>query len=152
VSDLLTQLNDSQREAVIHTNGPVMIIAGAGSGKTRALTYRIAYMLEKGVDPFSVLALTFTNKAAKEMKGRIMELVGNEKGRNVWMGTFHSIFARMLRVEGHLLGYPQNFTIYDSDDSKRLIKSIINELSLDAKTYSPSYVLHRISGAKSNLF
>ncbi len=152
MSDLLTQLNDSQREAVIHTNGPVMIIAGAGSGKTRALTYRIAYMLEKGVDPFSVLALTFTNKAAKEMKGRIMELVGNEKGRNVWMGTFHSIFARMLRVEGHLLGYPQNFTIYDSDDSKRLIKSIINELSLDAKTYSPSYVLHRISGAKSNLF
>jgi DNA helicase-2/ATP-dependent DNA helicase PcrA len=152
VSDLLTQLNDSQREAVVHTEGPVMIIAGAGSGKTRALTYRIAYMLEKGVDPFSVLALTFTNKAAKEMKSRIMELVGNDKGRNVWMGTFHSIFARMLRVEGHLLGYPQNFTIYDSDDSKRLIKSITNELSLDTKVYSPSYVLHRISGAKSNLF
>ncbi|NOU46875.1 MAG: UvrD-helicase domain-containing protein [Bacteroidales bacterium] len=152
VSDLLTQLNDSQREAVVHTEGPVMIIAGAGSGKTRALTYRIAYMLEKGVDPFSVLALTFTNKAAKEMKSRIMELVGSDKGRNVWMGTFHSIFARMLRVEGHLLGYPQNFTIYDSDDSKRLIKSITNELSLDTKVYSPSYVLHRISGAKSNLF
>jgi len=152
VSDLLTQLNDSQREAVVHTEGPVMIIAGAGSGKTRALTYRIAYMLEKGVDPFSVLALTFTNKAAKEMKSRIMELVGADKGRNVWMGTFHSIFARMLRVEGHLLGYPQNFTIYDSDDSKRLIKSITNELSLDTKVYSPSYVLHRISGAKSNLF
>jgi DNA helicase-2/ATP-dependent DNA helicase PcrA len=151
VSDLLSQLNDSQREAVVHTEGPVMIIAGAGSGKTRALTYRIAYMLEKGVDPFSVLALTFTNKAAKEMKGRIMELVGSGKGRNVWMGTFHSIFARILRIEGHLLGYPQNFTIYDSDDSKRLIKSITNELSLDTKIYSPSYVLHRISGAKSNL-
>jgi len=152
VPDLLTQLNDSQREAVVHTEGPVMIIAGAGSGKTRALTYRIAYMLEKGVDPFSVLALTFTNKAAKEMKNRIMELVDNDKGRNVWMGTFHSVFARILRVEGHLLGYPQNFTIYDTDDSKRLLKAITNELSLDTKTYSPSQVLHRISGAKSNLF
>lgn len=152
MSDLLSQLNDSQRDAVVHTEGPVMIIAGAGSGKTRALTYRIAHMLEKGVDPFSVLALTFTNKAAKEMKNRIMDLVGHDKGRNVWMGTFHSIFARILRVEGHLLGYPQNFTIYDSDDSKRLIKSITGELTLDSKVYSPSQVLHRISGAKSNLF
>ena len=152
MSDLLTQLNEAQQAAVVQTNGPVMIIAGAGSGKTRALTYRIAYMLEKGIDPFSVLALTFTNKAAKEMKERIMQLVGSGKGRNVWMGTFHSVFARILRVEGHLLGYPQNFTIYDTDDSKRLIKSITNELSLDTKVYTPSFVMHRISSAKSNLY
>ena len=152
VSDLLSQLNEAQRAAVMQIDGPIMIIAGAGSGKTRALTYRIAYMLDNGVDPFSVLALTFTNKAAKEMKNRIMELVGSEKGRNVWMGTFHSVFARILRVEGHQLGYPQNFTIYDTDDSKKLIKSITSELSLDPKVYQTSFVLHRISSAKSNLF
>lgn len=152
MSDLLSQLNEAQRAAVMQIDGPIMIIAGAGSGKTRALTYRIAYMLDNGVDPFSVLALTFTNKAAKEMKNRIMELVGSEKGRNVWMGTFHSVFARILRVEGHQLGYPQNFTIYDTDDSKKLIKSITSELSLDPKVYQTSFVLHRISSAKSNLF
>ncbi len=152
MSELLSQLNEAQQAAVVQTDGPVMIIAGAGSGKTRALTYRIAYMLENGINPFSVLALTFTNKAAREMKERIMQLVGNEKGRNVWMGTFHSVFARILRVEGHLLGYPQNFTIYDTDDSKRLIKSITSELSLDTKVYNPSHILHRISSAKSNLY
>jgi len=152
VTDLLSQLNDPQREAVINTEGPVMIIAGAGSGKTRALTYRIAYLLQQGADPFSILALTFTNKAAREMKERIMQLIGDREGRNVWMGTFHSVFARILRAEGHHLGYPQNFTIYDTDDSKRLIKSILTELNLDPKVYNPSWVLHRISNAKSNLF
>lgn len=152
MTDLLSQLNDPQREAVINTEGPVMIIAGAGSGKTRALTYRIAYLLQQGADPFSILALTFTNKAAREMKERIMQLIGDRKGRDVWMGTFHSVFARILRAEGHHLGYPQNFTIYDTDDSKRLIKSILTELNLDPKVYNPSWVLHRISNAKSNLF
>ncbi len=152
MTDLLTQLNDAQREAVIHTEGPVMIIAGAGSGKTRALTYRIAHLLQRGADPFSILALTFTNKAAREMKERIMSLIGDREGRNVWMGTFHSVFARILRAEGHHLGYPQNFTIYDTDDSKRLIRGILSELNLDQKVYNPSYILHRISNAKSNLF
>lgn len=152
MTDLLLQLNDPQREAVVNTEGPTMIIAGAGAGKTRALTYRIAYLLQKGVDPFSVLALTFTNKAAREMKERIMQLVGDTDGRNVWMGTFHSIFARILRSEGQHLGYPSNYSIYDTDDCKRLIKAILTENSLDPKQYHPSYVLHRISNAKSNLF
>ncbi len=152
VTDLLIQLNEPQREAVVNTNGPTMIIAGAGSGKTRALTYRIAYLLQQGVDPFSILALTFTNKAAREMKERVMQLIGDSNGRSVWMGTFHSVFARILRAEGHHLGYPQNFTIYDTDDSKRLIKSILSELNLDPKVYNVSFVLHRISNAKSNLF
>lgn len=152
VTDLLSQLNDAQREAVVQTEGPVMIIAGAGSGKTRALTYRIAYLLQQGADPFGILALTFTNKAAREMKERIISLIGSGDARNVWMGTFHSVFARILRAEGHHLGYPQNFTIYDTDDSKRLIKAILTELNLDPKVYNPSFVLHRISNAKSNLF
>ncbi len=152
MSDLLLQLNDAQREAVIHTEGPMMVIAGAGAGKTRALTYRIAYLLQQGVDPFSVLALTFTNKAAKEMKERVMQLIGDSSGRNVWMGTFHSVFAKILRMEGHHLGYPANYTIYDTDDSKRLLKNILTELQLDSKVYKPSYLLHRISNAKSNLF
>jgi len=151
VSDLLTQLNEPQREAVVCTDGPVMVIAGAGSGKTRVLTYRIAYLLSKGVDPFHVLALTFTNKAAREMKERIVKLVGGTDGRNVWMGTFHSIFARVLRIEGHLLGYPANFTIYDTEDSKRVLKSLIKENNLDEKVYTPGYVLHRISAAKTSL-
>jgi len=152
VTDLLSQLNDPQRDAVINTEGPVMIIAGAGAGKTRALTYRIAYLLQNGADPFSILALTFTNKAAREMKERIMHLIGSGPGRNVWMGTFHSVFARILRAESHHLGYPPTFTIYDTDDSKRVIKGILNDLNLDPKTYNPSYILHRISSAKSNLF
>lgn len=152
MSKLLNELNDAQRQAVMQIEGPVMIIAGAGSGKTRALTYRVAYLIEQGVDPFNILALTFTNKAAREMKERVMQLVGNSDGRNVWMGTFHSIFARILRIDGHLLGYPSNFTIYDTDDSKRLIKAILKDQNLDPKVYTPSFVLHRISGAKSNLF
>ena len=152
MNDLLQQLNEPQQQAVQNIKGPVMVIAGAGSGKTRALTYRIAYMLQQGIDAFSILALTFTNKAAREMKQRVLQLVGDQEGRNVWMGTFHSIFARILRVEGHLLGYPSNFTIYDTDDTKQLMRNILKELNLDPKVYKPSYVLHRISNAKSNLF
>ncbi|MFZ4739971.1 MAG: ATP-dependent helicase [Bacteroidales bacterium] len=151
MKNILDELNEAQRKAVEVTEGPIMIIAGAGSGKTRALTYRIAYLLSKGVDPFNILALTFTNKAAKEMKERVHQLVGNSDARNVWMGTFHSIFARMLRFETEKLGYPSNFTIYDTDDTKSLIKSIIKEQNLDPKQYVPNYVLHRISSAKSSL-
>ncbi len=150
MSELLDQLNEPQREAAECTEGPVMIIAGAGSGKTRTLTYRIAHLMEKGVDPFRILALTFTNKAAAEMKERIIKLVGGE-GRNLWMGTFHSIFARVLRAEASKLGYTASFTIYDTDDSKSAIKQIVKQLNLDPKTYKPSYVLSRISMAKSNL-
>ena len=150
VKEILESLNEAQRAAVVHTKGPVMVIAGAGSGKTRVLTYRIAYLLEKGADPFNILALTFTNKAAKEMKERITKLVGGE-ARNVWMGTFHAIFARVLRVDGHLLGYPSNFTIYDTDDSKSMIKGILKEMGLESKVYEPNYILHRISSSKSNL-
>lgn len=152
MTNFLSHLNDAQRKAVEHTEGPIMIIAGAGAGKTRVLTYRIAYLLQQGADPFRIMALTFTNKAAREMKERIIHLIGPAKGRNVWMGTFHSVFARILRAEGHHLGYPDNFTIYDTDDSKQLIKKILNELQLDPKVYHPSYLLHRISNAKSNLY
>lgn len=150
-NDILKQLNEAQRKAVMHTEGPSMVIAGAGSGKTRVLTYRLAYLLQQEVDAFNVLALTFTNKAAREMKERILQLVGNRDARNVWMGTFHSIFARILRVEGHLLGFPSNFSIYDTDDSKRLIRSIIKEMDLDPKVYNANYILNRISGAKTSL-
>ncbi|HRY33656.1 MAG TPA: 3'-5' exonuclease [Bacteroidales bacterium] len=151
MNDILKELNTEQQAAVVHTNGPNMVIAGAGSGKTRVLTYKVAYLISQGVEPFRIMALTFTNKAANEMKERIMQLVHNQDARNVWMGTFHSIFARILRVDGHLLGFPSNFTIYDTDDSKSLIKSIVKELGLDTKTYTPSAILHRISMAKSNL-
>lgn len=147
----LDNLNEAQRQAVVHTEGPSMVIAGAGSGKTRVLTYRVAYLLQQGVDPFQVLALTFTNKAAREMKDRIVTLVGSSDGRNVWMGTFHSIFARVLRIDGHLLGYPSNFTIYDTDDSKSLLRTIVKEHNLDPKVYQPGWLLGRISAAKSNL-
>ncbi len=150
MSELLDQLNEPQREAAECTVGPVMIIAGAGSGKTRTLTYRIAHLMELGVDPFHILALTFTNKAANEMKERIIKLVGGE-GRNLWMGTFHSIFARVLRAEATKLGYTSSFTIYDTDDSKAAIKQIVKQLNLDPKAYKPSTVLSRISMAKSNL-
>lgn len=149
--ELLNELNEAQELAVVNSDGPVMVIAGAGSGKTRVLTYRVAYLLSQGVDPFNILALTFTNKAAREMKERVLKLVGNSEARYVWMGTFHSIFARILRVEGHLLGYSQNFTIYDTDDSKSLIKTILKDLNLDPKVYVPGAVLSRISSAKSNL-
>ncbi len=150
MSELLDQLNEPQREAAECVDGPVMIIAGAGSGKTRTLTYRIAHLMELGVDPFHILALTFTNKAANEMKERIIKLVGGE-GRNLWMGTFHSIFARVLRAEASKLGYTSSFTIYDTDDSKAAIKQIVKNLNLDPKTYKPTFVLNRISMAKSNL-
>ena len=150
MSELLAQLNEPQREAAQCTEGPVMIIAGAGSGKTRTLTYRIAHLIEKGVDPYRILALTFTNKAAGEMKERIIKLVGSE-ARNIWMGTFHSVFARVLRADGDKLGYTNSFTIYDTDDQKAAIKQIVKQLNLDPKAYKPSYVLSRISMAKSNL-
>ena len=146
----LDSLNPTQREAVLYTEGPLMILAGAGSGKTRVLTYRTAHLLEKGVDPFNILSLTFTNKAAREMKNRIEKVVGTD-ARNLWMGTFHSVFARILRSEAHHIGYQSSFTIYDSDDSKSLIKTIVGELQLDDKLYKPSTVLGRISGAKNKL-
>src|SRR5436189_2287905 len=147
----LNDLNDAQKQAVLHAEGPVMIIAGAGSGKTRVLTYRIAHLLNLGIDAFNILALTFTNKAAKEMRGRIEKLNGSE-ARNLWMGTFHSVFAKILRIEAEKIGFPSNFTIYDSDDSKSLIRDILKENQLDDKVYKPSLVLNRISSAKNNLF
>jgi DNA helicase-2/ATP-dependent DNA helicase PcrA len=149
--DYLSSLNPPQREAVEHTDGPLMIIAGAGSGKTRVLTIRIANLIHsKGIDPFNILSLTFTNKAASEMKHRIEQLIGLD-ARNTWMGTFHSTFAKILRVEAAKLGYPSNFTIYDSEDSKSLIRTIVKEKRLDDKVYKPSTVLSRISGAKNRL-
>lgn len=149
--DLLQQLNEPQQEAVKTINGPVMVIAGAGSGKTRALTYRIAYMLQQGIDAFSIMSLTFTNKAAEEMKERVMSLVGHTEARNVWMGTFHSVFARILRAEAQYIGFTPQFAIYNTDDSKSLIKNILKDFNLDTKSYPPSAVLNRISTAKSNL-
>lgn len=149
--DYLDGLNSSQREAVEQTEGPIMVIAGAGSGKTRVLTYRIAHMIKSGVDPFNILALTFTNKAAKEMTERISNIIGGSEAKNITMGTFHSVFSRILRFNADLLGYPTNFTIYDTQDSKSLLKDIIKELNLDDKTYKPSMVLGRISAAKNNL-
>jgi len=151
VQDYLEGLNEAQRLAVENINGASLIIAGAGSGKTRVLTMRIAHLLKNGVRPGSILALTFTNKAAKEMKNRIATMVGQNTAKYLWMGTFHSIFARILRIESELLGYPSNFTIYDSADSKSLIKSIIKDLNLDDKTYKPGVVSSRISAAKNNL-
>jgi len=146
----LDSLNPEQKAAVLQTTGPVMIIAGAGSGKTRVLTYRIAHLIATGVDAFNILSLTFTNKAAKEMRQRIESVVGTE-ARNIWMGTFHSVFAKILRIEAEKIGYPRNFTIYDSDDSKSLIKAIVKEMNLDDKVYKPNYILSRISNAKNNL-
>jgi DNA helicase-2/ATP-dependent DNA helicase PcrA len=151
LKDYLSQLNESQKLPTIHKNGPIMVIAGAGSGKTRVLTYRIAYLMEMGVDPFSILALTFTNKAAREMKSRISLIVGEEKSKNLWMGTFHSIFARILRSEAELLGYSSNFTIYDTQDSERLIATIIKELKLDKDLYKYRNIRNRISSLKNNL-
>lgn len=149
--DYLADLNEPQREAVLYTDGPLMIIAGAGSGKTKVLTTRIAHLMNKGVDSFRILALTFTNKAAREMKERVEKILGGTEARNLYIGTFHSVFARILRSEAPRLGYPQNFTIYDSDDSKSLIKTLVRELNLDEKIYKPGYVLNRISAAKNAL-
>jgi len=149
--EYLENLNEAQKDGVVFTDGPCMIIAGAGSGKTRVLTYRIAHLIKsKNVDPFNILALTFTNKAAQEMRSRIERIVGTE-ARNLWMGTFHSVFARILRAEASKLGYPSNFTIYDTDDSKSLIKALVKEKGLDDKTYKPNVVLNRISSAKNRL-
>ncbi|GAB4331315.1 MAG: 3'-5' exonuclease [Flammeovirgaceae bacterium] len=146
----LDSLNEPQKEAVINPHGAMMIIAGAGSGKTRVLTFRIAFLIENGVEPFNILALTFTNKAAKEMRERIEKLVGNE-AKNLWMGTFHSIFAKILRFEGEKLGYSPNFTIYDTDDSKSVLSEVIKDMKLDDKLYRPNSVLSRISNMKNNL-
>ena len=151
MKDYLSHLNDSQKLPTIHKDGPVMVIAGAGSGKTRVLTYRIAYLMEMGVDPFSILALTFTNKAAREMKERIASIVGQSEAKSLWMGTFHSIFARILRTEAECLGYSSNFSIYDTQDSERLISSIIKELKLDKDLYKYKSIRNRISSLKNNL-
>ena len=149
--NLLEQLNESQREAVTYCDGPQLVIAGAGSGKTRVLTYKIAYLLELGMAPWNILALTFTNKAAREMKDRIGRLVGEERARYLQMGTFHSVFARILRAEAERIGFNSNFTIYDQADSRSLVKNIIKEMQLDDKTYKPASVADRISMAKNHL-
>ena len=146
----LEQLNDVQRQAVTATEGPVMVIAGPGSGKTRVLTYRIAYLLDQGVPPWNILALTFTNKAAREMKERISRIAGTSSNA-LWAGTFHSMFARILRVEADKLGYPSSFSIYDTEDSKSVINEIIREMNLDKNAYNPNAIRSRISSAKSNL-
>lgn len=149
--DLLQKLNDGQRDAVIYNHGPQLVIAGAGSGKTRVLTYKISYLLENGLAPWNILALTFTNKAAREMKERIARLVGQERASKLQMGTFHSVFARILRTEAEIIGFTSNYTIYDQSDSRSLVKSIIKEMQLDDKVYKPASVADRISMAKNHL-
>ena len=151
MQDYLSGLNDPQREAVTHINGPLMIVAGAGSGKTKVLTTRIAHLMAQGVDAFNILALTFTNKAAAEMKERIERILNNNEARNLYIGTFHSVFARILRAEATRIGYPSSFTIYDTDDSRSVIKAVVNELNLDDKIYKPNVVGNRISSAKNSL-
>lgn len=150
MSNYLDELNDSQREAVLYNDGPSLVVAGAGSGKTRVLTYKIAYLLEQGLDPWSILALTFTNKAAREMKARIEKQVG-DRAKYLWMGTFHSIFSRILRREADAIGFSPNFTIYDAADSKSMIKTIIKDMQLDDKTYKPGTIQNRISFSKNYL-
>lgn len=147
----LDGLNEQQKEAVLHRDGPIMIVAGAGSGKTKVLTTRIAHLLATGIDPFNILALTFTNKAAAEMKDRVEQILGNNEARNIYIGTFHSVFARILRAEADKLGYPRNFTIYDTDDAKSVVKTVVNELNLDDKHYKANTVYNRISSAKNSL-
>lgn len=149
--DYLEGLNDRQREAVLHKDGPIMIVAGAGSGKTKVLTTRVAHLMANGVDAFNILALTFTNKAAKEMKERVEKILGNGEARNLYIGTFHSVFARILRFEADRIGYPRSFTIYDTDDAKSVVKTVINEMDLDDKHYKPNIVYNRISAAKNAL-
>lgn len=152
MEDYLKQLNPAQQAAVRATEGPVMVIAGAGSGKTRVLTFRIAYLMsQKGVDPFNILSLTFTNKAAREMKERIAKIVGASEAKNLWMGTFHSVFAKILRIEGERMGYPSNFTIYDSEDANKAISNVIKEMNLDKEIYKPKSVARRISAYKNAL-
>ena len=150
MENYLEKLNPAQRKAAMHTDGPIMVIAGAGSGKTRVLTYRIVHLLKQKINPFNILALTFTNKASKEMRNRIEEIVGEDNARNLWMGTFHSIFSRILRFEAEKINYSPNFTIYDTEDSKNLIKSIIKELNLDKEIYKTGIIRNRISTLKNN--
>ncbi len=150
MTEYLQKLNEQQKLPVIHKNGPLIVIAGAGSGKTRVLTYRIVHLINQNIDPFNILALTFTNKAATEMKKRISESVGDSQARNIWMGTFHSVFARILRSEAPLLGYPTNFTIYDTYDSERLVSNIIKELNLNKDHYKAKQIRNRISSLKNN--
>ena len=145
----LENLNSSQLDATLQMNGPMIVIAGAGSGKTRVLTYKIAYLITQGVDPFNILSLTFTNKAAKEMKERITKIVGDE-AKNLWMGTFHSVFAKILRIEAHKIGFTSNFSIYDSDDSQKLVNRIIKEFNLDKDIYKYKLVFSKISSMKNN--
>ena len=145
------ELNESQYAAVAYNDGPSLVIAGAGSGKTRVLTYKIAYLLDHGYEPWNILALTFTNKAAREMKERIARQVGMDRARYLWMGTFHSLFSRILRAEAAHIGFPSQFTIYDASDSKSLVRTIIKEMGLDEKVYKPGSVQARISNAKNHL-
>ena len=149
--DFLDDLNDSQRAAVTYCDGPSLVIAGAGSGKTRVLTYKIAYLLEQGMAPWNILALTFTNKAAREMKERIARLVGPKRAQMLWMGTFHSVFARILRRESAAVGFSPRFTIYDQNDSRNLVKTLAKEMQLDEKLYKPALIAGRISAAKNRL-
>ena len=151
MQEYLKGLNEPQLEAVLHKDGPIMIVAGAGSGKTKVLTTRIAHLMANGVDAFNILALTFTNKAAAEMKERVEKILGNNEARNLYIGTFHSVFARILRAEADKLGYPRNFTIYDTDDAKSVVKTVVNELNLDDKQYKPNTIYNRISSAKNGL-
>ncbi|MBP3890246.1 MAG: UvrD-helicase domain-containing protein, partial [Muribaculaceae bacterium] len=147
----LDELNDQQRAAVVYTDGPQLVIAGAGSGKTRVLTYKILHLLAHGVEPWRILALTFTNKAAREMRERIETLVGHEAASRLWMGTFHSIFARILRIHADKIGFKSSYTIYDAADSKALVKTIIKDMQLDEKVYKASTVANAISWAKNSL-
>ncbi|MDE6489667.1 MAG: UvrD-helicase domain-containing protein, partial [Muribaculaceae bacterium] len=151
MEDYISQLNEQQREAVLYTDGPSLVIAGAGSGKTRVLTYKIVHLLAHGYEPWRILALTFTNKAAREMRQRIEAVVGTPTASKLWMGTFHSIFARILRSNAERIGFKSSFTIYDAADSKALIKTIIKDMDLDEKLYKPSAVQSSISAAKNAL-
>src|SRR5690554_5188635 len=151
IQQYIAQLNEAQRAPVLQKDGAMIVIAGAGSGKTRVLTVRIANLMSQGVDAFNILALTFTNKAAREMKNRIAQIVGSNEAKNLWMGTFHSVFARILRAEADKLGYPSNFTIYDSQDSQRLIGAIIKEMGLDKDIYKTKQISSRISSYKNSL-
>ncbi len=152
MTDYIQGLNEAQKRAVLHKDGPIMIIAGAGSGKTKVLTTRIIHLMAyHKVDSFNILALTFTNKAAAEMKERVEHILGNTEARNLYIGTFHSVFARILRTEAPRLGYPSNFTIYDADDTKSVIKQVLKDMNLDDKNYKPNTVYKRISDAKNNL-
>ena len=151
MEDYIQQLNKQQQDAVLYTDGPQLVIAGAGSGKTRVLTYKIVHLLRLGYEPWRILALTFTNKAAREMRERIEGMTGAATASKLWMGTFHSIFARLLRSNAERLGFKSNFTIYDTSDSKSLIKTIIKDMELDDKIYKPSVVMSAISSAKNAL-